>query len=113
MDTKELLNKIDRDDGLTTVTMGELRKLHGSHRLGRLVNDDISRELNASGIGHLPSELPMRKENEVRLYRIGGKIDRVATAIFYPTNSGDLELRSIQDGLSAREILQELRDLIS
>lgn len=109
MDMQELLRKVDQDDGITAVPMGELRKLYGSQRLGRHVNEAISKELASVGLGHLPSELPMRKEEKVRLYRLGSKIDRLVTSVLFPTYTGDVELRNLQAGLNGDAILAEFR----
>lgn len=109
MEMQDLIKKVDHDEGLTTVTMGELRKIQGSRRLGKNVNEAISRELASAGLGHLPAELPLRKEQPVRLYRVGGRIDRIVAAVTHPSLVGDSELRNIEAGLNGTDILDRLR----
>lgn len=110
-DYAELRQAADEDGGLYVTTMEVLRELEGAGRLGKLVRDSISRNLEAHGLGHLPAELPAYQELSVRVYVKNSEIAKVVAAVLHPTLHGDQVLRAAGTSESD-EIVREIRKLV-
>jgi len=91
--------------------MEQLRDIKGAGRLGKHVRDAISKDLAATGMGHLPPVLPEYQEREVRIYVLGGSISDVVNAIYSPSADGDQLLREVGSS-KAQEIVRKLRELV-
>lgn len=110
-DYKELRQAADEDGGLHVTTMEVLREIEGAGRLGKLVRDSISRNLEAHGLGHLPAELPAYQELPVRLYVKNSAIAQVVSAVLHPSAHGDQVLREAGTSESD-EIVRKIRELV-
>lgn len=82
----ELVRSLDSSNGVVRVAMESLRLLEGAQRLSRDNVKTIKERLRTLGVGHLPTELPMRGDRAVVLYRQGTMAAEV--------------IRAIQEGLS-------------
>lgn len=108
---EDLKDAVKANDGLYEVTMGDLKAIQGAGRLGVRVRTDISRELSAHGLGHLPPELPAYQDQSVRLYLLGSPVDDVVRAVLRPCDQGDRILRDLATS-EAQEKLRMVRDLV-
>lgn len=73
---------VEKNDGVLTVTMEKLRKVHGAKKLGKQVCSQISKGLSGMGLCHIPDVIPSSQEELVRLYKRGTTIgDFIATAL--------------------------------
>ena len=89
----ELLNEVDANHGITTVSMGQLKQFHGKRRLGKHVNSGISRQLVARGLNHQPKKLPNRQEGLVRVFKKGSPAASVITAVLAVRPQNDVVIR--------------------
>lgn len=97
----ELVKAVEAQDGVVLVPMETLRRLEGAQRLGVHVLKSISGRLATLGLGHMPSDLPNRQDQEAILYRYGTPASDVIVAI----REG---LRSVQDTRNTFHALHKL-----
>lgn len=109
--TFDTLNDAVDTNGLTLVTMEQLRNAYGAPRLRETVADNISHKLHSLGIGHLPTTLPANRTATIRLYRNGTRLAQVITAVTHPDPDGDQLLLSI-DRDDAADTINRIRELI-
>lgn len=103
--------QVEAEGGLHTTTMEVLRGIHGAGRLGKHVRDSISGELAATGLGHLPEELPAYQEKDVRVFRLGTPIADVVSAVLHPSSGGDQVLQQM-GAAQGQDILKKIRELV-
>lgn len=108
---QELRAEVDKSDGLLKIDMATLKRIKGAGRLGRVVREEISRELEGQGMGHIPADLPPNQEDEVRLYVLGSAIADVVRAVLEPSDRGDEALRAVGNN-EAAEIVKQVRALV-
>jgi hypothetical protein len=124
----EFLNKLDaiqkkvKDaDGVLTVSMKELKELHGALRLKELVRESIAEHLKYKQIGFVGvgpgyDELPNSENEWVRLYMKGTPVARIVEAVLLKGNGGDQQLRELASSSSAvttQDIIQKMKLLIA
>jgi hypothetical protein len=124
----DFLNKLDaiqkrvKDaDGVLTVSMKELKDLHGAMRLKELVRESIAEHLKYKqvgfvGVGPAYDELPNSENETVRLYMKGTPVARVIEAVLLKGAGGDQQLRELADSGSAvttQDIIQKMKLLIA
>ena len=107
----EIQARLERNQGVLTVTMQQLRDAHGAERLGSIVRSEITEDLAHRGIGHYPSELPAYQEQQVRLFTIGSAVAQIIDAAFTIGQENDEKLR-LATGNTAVEILRQVRELV-
>jgi len=89
----ELLDEVERDQGIRTVLMEDLRRFVGAKRIGRNVNSEITRELDARGLSHQPKKLPNRKEFKVRIVKRGTAAASLVDAVRQVNHHNDRIIR--------------------
>jgi hypothetical protein len=95
-----------------TVTIGELRDVNGSGRLGPYVVEAISKNLAAKGLGHYPTELPQEQWRKVRLFRLGSSIaDLIGLVTNVDDEGNDAKLREFATN-GAKAIVDQIRQLV-
>ncbi len=107
----DIQNEVERNGGVLTVSMQELRDAFGAGRLGRHVVTGISEELLKLGLGHFPQKLPASQDAEVRIYKQGGTIARIIDAVLRPSSSSDDVLRDVGGGGAALK-LRRIREIV-
>lgn len=113
----ELADRCADNGGVLAVTLGDLRDAVGADRLGRMVMNRITAELDANGLGHFP--LDVLKENdqprqwhEVRIYRKGNSATaRAIQAVLHPNPRRDQFLGELGDN-GAAQTLDRVRELV-
>lgn len=80
-DFDELNEAVKGNGDLLTIRVRELRDIHGAERLGSIVRENISKELEARGIGHFPEELPANQYEFVRLFKKGTPVGQLIGAV--------------------------------
>jgi hypothetical protein len=89
----DLRNEVASNQGVSTISMQELRQVHGAKRTGIHVNSAISRELAAHGLSHQPKRLPNRQERFVRVFEQVGPIASVISAVLTVKPQNDAVIR--------------------
>jgi len=109
---EELASLVDRNGGVFTVTMGELRDAYGVRKLGVHIRSGISEKLKSLGLRHLPTDLPIYQEQLARIYRDGSAVGRlIAAAVYGIGEDADQVLRDAASGEDA-VIVQKMRELV-
>ena len=103
---------VSTSENVLTVTIGELRDVNGSGRLGPYVVEAISKQLSSRGIGYYPPELPQDQWRKVRLFRLGSPVsDLIGVVMDVDNESNDAKLRSFAAN-DAKNILDKVRQLV-
>jgi len=71
MSYEQLKQDVEANGNVQTVAMQRLRDDIGASKLGSNVREQISKELEGLGLGHIPVELPPYQENLVRVFKRG------------------------------------------
>ncbi len=74
----ELNQEVENNQGVLTISMMNLRQIHGNKRLGPHVNAAISRTLQKLGLKHYPTPLTNSENHKVRIYRRGVRWTRLS-----------------------------------
>lgn len=106
----ELRSRVSANQDVLTVRMEELRKAHGSKRLGVNLCWQISQRLAGVGLGHTP-DLEPDGWTEVRLFRLGTPMADLVIAATQPGEAHDATLRARVDS-EASSVLKEIRALV-
>src|SRR5262245_12125386 len=77
---EELASLVDRNRGVYTVSMEELRDAAGFGKLGKHIRTGISDKLRGLGLDHMPDELPSYQEDSARIYRKGSPVGKLIEA---------------------------------
>lgn len=93
---REIEQAVDTADGVTTLRAGSLRIALGAGRLTPRINEEISKELERRGLGHLPPSLPLGQHDLVRVYRHDSRVGTVLDAVQVIGPDEDDELRRIR-----------------
>lgn len=109
---EELASQVDRNGGVFTVTMGELRNAYEARKLGTHVRTGISEKLRTRGLRHLPEELPLYQEQVARIYRDGSSVGKIIDAAVYGIGDHSDDLLREAAGGDAAEVLQKIRELV-
>jgi hypothetical protein len=107
--------EVDSGEGVATLWALSLRKAYGAGRLTLRINGEISSELRARGLGHVPSEisdLPTDQWGWVRIYDATKPIGRIIEAAQRPGEQDDQRLREGING-DAADILKAVRALVA
>jgi hypothetical protein len=103
---------VTESENVLTVTIGQLRDVNGSGRLGPYVVEAISKNLAAKGLGHYPPELPQEQWRKVRLFRLGSPIaDLISLVMDVDDESNDAKLREFAAN-GAKATLDKIRELV-
>ncbi len=89
----DLRNEVAANQGVSTISMQELRQVHGAKRIGIHVNSEISRELAPHGLSHQPKKLPKRQERFVRVFEQSSPIAAVISAVLTVKPQNDAAIR--------------------
>ena len=108
---EELSQRLSEADDVLTVPMRTLRNVHGMTRLGAEVVKNIDKKLMQLGIGHYPRELPVLREREVRLYRLGTPVGQLIEDAISMGSDEDERLR-VAAGGSGAEQLARIREIV-
>lgn len=107
---RDMLEK--RAGGVATLNMWQLRDAYGAVKLGSLIVEEISQELDRRGIGHIPVELIPDQWEKARVYLRAGPCGKLLDAAVNPGNDTDESLRefaSDQNSLIVDQIRRLLR----
>ena len=108
----EISKAVTDSQNVLTVTIGELRDVNGSGRLGVYVVEAIRKNLAAKGIGHYPPELPLDQWRKVRLFRLGSPVaDIISLVMDVDDESNDAKLRAFAAN-DAVATLDKIRELV-
>lgn len=108
----ELDDLVEKGQGVTTVTMEELRNAHGAGKLGVHVRTAISEKLASRGLRHLPKELPIYQEQRARVYKAGTPVAKIIEAAVNDLGEqADQVLRDAAGG-EAAEVVQKIREMV-
>jgi len=96
-----------------TLRMSSLRDAYGAGRLGKMVRENISKELESRGLGHYPIDLPDYQEDKVRIYRLGSPTADLIRAFLEKPQEKNDEL--IRDAVSheAKKTLAKIKELFN
>lgn len=111
----EIRDAVDAGQGVATLWALSLRNAYGAGRLTLRINGEISSELRARGLGHVPSEighLPTEQWEWVRVYDSTKPIGRIIEAAQRPGEQDDQRLREGING-DAADILKAVRALVA
>lgn len=114
---EELRDQVDKNDGVVTVRMEEVRDAYQAGRLGVHVRSNISKRLRGLGLGHFPLEaddgepMPYRQSAPVRIYKLGSPVADLIDAVLEPSDEHDEELREAATA-SSTEIVDRIRELV-
>ena len=107
----QLREAVVAGEGIFRVTMGLLKMIKGSGRLGVIVRSHMSGDLISHGLGHLPEELPANQEDEVLLYLKGSPLAEIIEAVLHPTRQGDEILRNMSSS-AAQAKLKQIQEIV-
>lgn len=102
---------VERNGDLMAVPMWAVRDAYGADRLGRIVRENIAKELASVGLGSLPRTLPTYQEEEVRLYRLGSRVSDLIESVRRPSEQGDQILRDAAANEPAAQV-EQIREII-
>jgi hypothetical protein len=108
---EELSEKVDEDEGVSVVSMRDLRDGFEFGRLGPHVCSTISRNLAGVGLGHAPEDLPEDQNQDVLVYRRGSEVESIILAVTHPSRSGAETLRTLGQN-SPADVLDRIRALV-
>lgn len=109
---EELANMVDKNGGVVTVTMGQLRDAYGAGKLGVHIRNGISDRLRQRGLRHWPEELPIYQEQYARIYRDGSLVGKVISAAVRDLGeAADQILRDAAGGEDSANI-QRIREIV-
>lgn len=114
---EELRDQVEKNDGVVTVRMEEVRDAYQAGRLGVHVRSNISKRLRGLGLGHFPLEaddgepMPYRQSAPVRIYKLGSPVADLIDAVLDPGDEHDEELREAATA-SSSEIIDRIRELV-
>ena len=90
MDLNHIETAIVSGGGHTVMTVGDLRAACNKERAGARIIEDITRQLAAVGIHHVPTALPTDSARQVFLYRPAEQVTPLlALALAEKANSGN------------------------
>lgn len=108
---QEIKSALESNDGLMSISMGELRDAHDVLRLGVHVRTGIHDRLQGMGIGHFPEELPDYQDQNVRLYTLGSPFAKILNDLFDFSQAADDRLRE-RIANDYEERLQKIKELV-
>ncbi|MDK2122736.1 hypothetical protein [Parachitinimonas caeni] len=114
-DMDAIKEQVEKNGNVLTVSMEQLKDIHGAGRLGSHVRQEISRALEGVGLAHVPRELPSYQHELVRLYKRGTDIGQFIEKVLSPGEESDKWLlkKISSKGPDYAEIIQKIRDLVS
>lgn len=92
--------------------MKDLRVANGASTLGRIVVQNISKELETLGIKHYPNTLPQDQHRWALIYKQADEAWELVKAIFEPSADSN---KVLQKDLGAKdgETIQKIRELVN
>jgi hypothetical protein len=106
----ELKQRIEKNEGVLTITMEVLRNAYGRERLGKNILEEIAALLRRLGIEHQPRQLSACQSDYVRLYIAKSAVGRIIKAAVSWSSSNDDTLRKAASSKTV-EALQRVREL--
>lgn len=110
-DIPAIRKAVEENGDLLTLPMWSVRDAYGADRLGRIVRENIERELAGVGLGCLPKTLPTYQEEEVRVYKLGSRVADLIDAVRRPSEQGDDRLREAGSNEASARI-EQIRELV-
>jgi hypothetical protein len=108
---EEVSDFVDKNDGIATFEMWQLRDAHGAGKLGINVVANISEELEKRGLGHQPRSLPQNQNESARVYRRGSTVGKIMEATRKVDAEADRFLRAISAN-DAADTLKKIKELV-
>lgn len=110
-DLGELREAVEAAGSLLEVPTWAVRDAYGAERLGRIVRQNIATALANEGLGSIPSEIPDRQFEIIRIYRLGTSMAQLIDAVLKPSSEGDERLRSAASS-QAIEQIDRIREIV-
>lgn len=108
----ELRDRIAANGDLETVTMGLLRDIHGAGKLGSIVRENITKELQMRGMTHAyGNNLPAYQDEPVRIWIRGTQVGDLFDAVHSETPEGDAKIREMIAG-EGHDALLKIREIV-
>jgi hypothetical protein len=111
MPLNDIADKVNRDRGIKSFFMHEIRDAYGAMRLGSNIVAEISEELSALGLGHWPKHLPNDQWAKVRIYAKASAYSQLINLLTKFESDDDEKLRDMTVD-DARETLKSIRKLV-
>jgi hypothetical protein len=109
---EELLGEVKQNGGVLNVDMGRLRDVHGAGKLGNIVVQAISEELDGQGLSHTPKELPTLQWKQVIIYRNGTPVSRLINAILNVEEGSSDVIRQFTTKNDDAATIKKIRELV-
>lgn len=112
-----LKQEVNDNMGVLTVSMASLRDAYGVDRLGKIVIENISKELAGEGLKHYPTPLPLYQHLNARIYVHGSRVEEIIESVLANTEDanemllGDEILRESATGEDT-QLLNKVRKLV-
>lgn len=113
-DIDDLARTVEANGNVLTVPMWAVRDAYGADRLGRVVRENITKELAGAGLGSMPggTRLPAYQDEVVRIFKLGSAVADLIDAARKPSESGDQRLREAGENTAAVQI-EKIREIVS
>ena len=114
----EVEERLERQNGVATYQLKELKDLVGIGRLGHRIRGQMQDALDRADIGYFPDPLPASDAESVRLYSLGSKVARLIMAVVTLDDENDKKLVKFASGnVSAdssieRDAIEKIRRII-
>jgi hypothetical protein len=110
---EEVLERVVKSGGVRSWEMGVLRDVHKAGKLGNIVVENISKELDQRGLGHYPNPLPVNQEEGARIYKRGTPVGDVIHAVLSrPVDQKTDKLLREIGANRADDILKKIKELV-
>jgi hypothetical protein len=114
-DWNEIKLAVEKAGNVLTVSMEDLRNVHGAAKLGINVRTEISSTLAGMGLGHVPTDLPPWQHESVRLYKRGTPVGDFIQTVLTPGTQNDSSLvaKFAGDETNYLGIIEQIRELVA
>jgi len=114
----EVEERLERQNGVATYQLKELKDLVGIGRLGHRIREQMQEALDRADIGYFPSPLPASDAQSVRLYSLDSKVARLIAAVVTLDQEHDKKLVKFAAGSTPvdssleRDAIEKIRRII-
>lgn len=112
VDFDDVATVVKKRGGLVAASMGELRDLADSQRLGVHVRADISERITALGLSHSPEELPATHTTYVWIYDPESRYGQLVDSVLNPSPASKKLIRTLA-GTGDAKIIDQIRELVA
>jgi hypothetical protein len=108
---EDIKQEVENNGNVLTLPVAEVRDAYGAQRLGVHVRANISKAMRGLGLGHYPQDLPDRRREPVRIYKLGTPAADLIEAVLSPSEESDEAIRERSSG-EATKVLGDIRELV-